>query len=202
MWALQHKDNMGKMLKREEDFQYTTVAVAKRLLPYLQESKSMWLHEYAGTLEGIIRSSEMFGKEMEFEALRMDGTPVNIKDFCGKPVVIAMYHFHSGKPADYQNSSLPFMLNQLRKFGEKYAGWDLQLIAYYVGEQKTFPEPDESMKNWIITDGEAAIKQGMKNYWQYYGAGGSPQWFLIDRDGLAVETDTDFGKSLEQFFAE
>jgi len=201
MSAVRRKDIIDKAQHREEDAQYRSAAVAKRLLPHLQGSKSAWLCEYAGTLEGIVRSSEMFGKEMEFEAIRNDGSSVNLKDFRGKPVVIAMYWFHSGNPADYQNSGLPFMLNQLRQFETKYAAQGLQVIAYYVGNQKGFPKPDESMKNWIITDGEASIAKGMKNYWQYYGAIGSPQLFLIDRDGLAIKTDTDFGKSLERFFA-
>ena len=198
MSAVRRKDIIDKAQHREEDAQYRSAAVAKRLLPHLQGSKSAWLCEYAGTLEGIIRSGEMFGKEMEFEALRNDGTPVNIKDFRGKPVVIAMYYCN---PEDYQNSGLPFMLKKLREYDEKYAAQGLQVIAYYVGNQKGFPKPDESMKNWIITDGEASIAKGMKNYRQYYGAAGSPQLFLIDRDGLAVKTDSDFGKSLEQFFA-
>jgi hypothetical protein len=112
-----------------------------------------------------------------------------------------MYYFHLNIPKEQGGSPLSFMLEKLREYEEKYSGQGLRVIAYYVGDQSIFPQPDESMNNWIITDGQASLSQGMKNYWQYYGAAGSPLWFLIDRDGLAVETDTDFGKSLEQFFA-
>jgi len=53
-------------------------------------------------------------------------------------------------------------------------------------EYQDFPEPDETMKHWKIIYAEDAAA-GMRNYWDYYGLGSSPTWFLIDRNGNVVD---------------
>ena len=186
--------------------QYDSAVVAKRLLPHLRESKSSWLKKYVPTLEALIRGKELFGNPMEFEAVGKDDNIVNISDFHGKPVVICMY-CHIPYP-DYipekhrASSPVPQILQNLKEYESEYSEKGLQLIVYLIGEENDFLEQDETLQNVIITRAEPSMEKGMKNYYEFYGLQDSPSWFLINPEGIALETEVNFSATVEIFFAQ
>jgi thiol-disulfide isomerase/thioredoxin len=141
-------------------------------------------HRSAGVFDGIIRRSALKGNAMEFEALQLDGTKIDIRDFRGQVVLLDYWATWCGPCI----ASFP----KVEECYEKYRDQGFAVIAYSIDtDLEALRNYEERHSHpWISTSEQLTLDKGGKNYADYYGITSIPHYILIGRDGNVISPAT------------
>ena len=121
---------------------------------------------------------------MEFEALKLDGTKIDIRDFRGKVVLIDYWATWCGPCI----ASFPLV----EKLYDEYHDQGFEVIAYSIDEDlDTLRDYEKKHSHpWISTSQQLTLDKGGREFSDYYGITGIPSYMLIGRDGKVISAAT------------
>ena len=151
---------------------------------YYLSSNDPEMKARAERLDGVIRRKTIEGNEMEFEALKLDGTKIDIRDFRGKVVLIDYWATWCGPCI----ASFPLV----EKLYDEYHDRGFEVIAYSIDENLDALRDYEKKHShpWISTSRQLLLDEGGREFADYYGISGVPSYMLIGRDGKVISTNT------------
>jgi len=151
---------------------------------YYLSSNDPEMKARAERLDGVIRRKTIEGNEMEFEALKLDGTKIDIRDFRGKVVLIDYWATWCGPCI----ASFPLV----EKLYDEYHDQGFEVIAYSIDEDlDTLRDYEKKHSHpWISTSQQLTLDKGGREFSDYYGITGIPSYMLIGRDGKVISAAT------------
>jgi len=151
---------------------------------YYLSSNDPEMKARAERLDGVIRRKTIEGNEMEFEALKLDGTKIDIRDFRGKVVLIDYWATWCGPCI----ASFPLV----EKLYDEYHDQGFEIIAYSIDEDlDTLRDYEKKHSHpWISTSQQLTLDKGGREFSNYYGINAIPSYMLIGRDGKVISANT------------
>jgi glutathione peroxidase-family protein len=177
-----------------------TKSFVEQVIP-LFAAKSPEYQQSARQMEGILRRVSLLGSEMEFEAVLLDDSQINVKDLRGKIVLVNFWATTCGPCL----REFPHM----KELYEKYKPQGYEMIAYSCGDDfetlKDFTE--KTQYPWPVGSLLMSIDKGLTNYNEFYGITSVPTSMILDRSGkvrfMMVGSDDELlTKELEKRFEE
>jgi thiol-disulfide isomerase/thioredoxin len=148
--------------------------------PIFASASDPKIKDYVLGFDVALSQLALDGKELEFEAVLLDGTKINLKDYRGKVVLLDYWHTGCGPCI----SELPMMKNIYKMFHDK----GFEIIAFSVDEDvehlKKFVEKEQLL--WLNASEVLSNKQNLADSRKKYDINAYPTTVLIGKDGKVI----------------
>lgn len=161
---------------------------ASRLLlqtvrPIFAASKDEKISDYTIGFDIHLNALALIGQELEFEAVLLDGTKIDLKDYRGKVILL-----------DYWNTGCGPCLGEfpmMKAMYENYHDKGFEIIGFSVDEDveqlTTFIKKEELP--WLNASEVLSKKQNLPDSREKYDINAYPTSILIGRDGKVIRAD-------------
>jgi thiol-disulfide isomerase/thioredoxin len=149
--------------------------------PIFEASENEKINDWAISYDVELKNLILEGVEFELEAILLDGSKINLKDYRGKVVVL-----------DYWAAWCGPCIGEIPQLKSFYEGWHksrgVELIAFSVDEDldalKAFVEKEQLP--WKNASEKLSKEQNLPDSREKYGIIAYPTMILIDKDGKVV----------------
>ena len=152
----------------------------KAIYPIFTAAHVPAIKDYAVVIDTRLHWLLLEGKELEFEAISLNGTKINLKDYRGK--IVLLYYCND----ETYFTGVPFLAGAYHNKTFQDKGFDIIMFCTDVDVDRLKNDVKEHKLAWTVASEVLSKQQHLADSRNKYNINSFPTFVLIDREGKVV----------------